>query len=68
MCQHKLVQRHEVYRFQRVYAKHFNVTNQMKSNFATTCNTYSLIQCKIQMICYINSQRLLTVYAKLPYI
>ena len=62
MCQHKLVRRHKVFRFQRFFAKHFNVKNQMKSMFATICNTYSIIQCKIQMICYINSQKIIRVY------
>ena len=32
MCQHKT---REVFRFQKIYAKHFNVKNQMKSMFAT---------------------------------
>ena len=59
MCQHKLVRRREVFRYQRSYAKHFNVKNQMKSMFATICNTYCLIQYKIQMICVINSQKLI---------
>ena len=54
MCQNKLVRR-----FQRIYAKHFNVNNQKKSMFATICNTYCIIQCKIQTICYINSQKLI---------
>ena len=35
MCQRKLVRRHEVFRFQRFYAKHFNVKNEIKSKFAT---------------------------------
>ena len=61
MCQHKHVRRHQILRFQRIYARHFNVTNQIKSMFATTCNTYSTIQCKIQIIRYINSQKLTTV-------
>ena len=61
MCQHKLGPRSEVLKFQRIYAKYFNVKNQMKSMFATICNTYCIIQCKIQMICYINSQKLITV-------
>ena len=37
MCQHKLVRRHEVFRFQRIYVKHFNVTNKIKSMFETIC-------------------------------
>ena len=61
MCQHKLVRCHQVFRFQKIYAKHFNVTNQIKSMFATTSNTYCIIQCKIQLICYINSQKLIRV-------
>ena len=32
--------------------------------FATICNTYCIIQCKIQMICYINSQKHITVKLK----
>ena len=36
----------------------------MKSMFATIYNMYCIIQCKIQMICYINSQKLITVYIK----
>ena len=30
--------------------------------FATICNTYCIIQCKIRMICHINLQKLITVY------
>ena len=37
----------------------------MKSMFATICKTYSTIQCKIQMICYISSQKLIIVYVEL---
>ena len=29
--------------------------------FATICNTYCIIKCKIQIICLINSQKLITV-------
>ena len=36
MCQHKLVRRHEVFRFQRIYAKHLNVTNKIKQ--INVCN------------------------------
>ena len=61
MCQHKLGLRREVMRIQRIYAIHFNVKNLIKSMLATICNTYCIIQCKIQMICYINSQNLITV-------
>ena len=43
---------------------YFNVKNQIKSIFATICNTCCIIQCKIQMICYINSQKLITVYIR----
>ena len=50
MCQHKHGLRREVFRFKRIYAKHFNVSNQMKSIFATICNTYCIIQCKIDLI------------------
>ena len=31
------------------------------SIFETICNTYYVIHCKIQMICYINLQKLITV-------
>ena len=31
------------------------------SNEINVCNTYSIIQCKIQMICYINPNKLITV-------
>ena len=57
MCQHKLVRSGEFFRFKRIYAKNFNVKNQMKSMFATIYNTYCIMYCKIQMICYINSQK-----------
>ena len=30
--------------------------------FVTICNTHCVINCKIQMICSINSQKLITVY------
>ena len=33
----------------------------MKSVFATVCNVYRIIHCKIQMICLINSQKLIKV-------
>ena len=62
ICQHTWVKDNEVLKFQRTSAKHFNVKNQIKSMFATICNTYCIIQCKIPMICLINSQRFITVY------
>ena len=52
ICQHKVVRRHQVFRFQRIYAKHFNVKNQMKQIFTTICNMYCIIQCKVQMNCW----------------
>ena len=55
---------HEVFRFQRIYAKYFNVRNQIKSMFSTICNTYCIIQCKIKIICYINSQKLIAVQCR----
>ena len=57
MCQHKLSRRYEVLKFLKIFTKHFDVKNQIKSMFATICNTYSIIHCKIQMICLINSQK-----------
>ena len=62
MCQHKFGQRWRVMKFQRMYAKHFNKKNQVKSIFATICSTYCIIQCKIKMICLIYSQKLITVH------
>ena len=59
MCQHKLGWRWEGLKFQMISSKHFNVKNQIKSVFATVCNTYCIIHCKIQMNCLINSQSLL---------
>ena len=35
ICQHTWVKGNEVLKFQRIYAKHFNVENQIKSVFAT---------------------------------
>ena len=58
ICQHKSGLRRDVMRFQRVYAKHFNVKKQIKSVFATICNTYCTIHCKIQMIFLINLKKL----------
>ena len=43
-------------------AKHFNVKNPIKSMFVTICNAYFIIKFKIQMICFIISQKLITVY------
>ena len=62
ICQHTLVESNEALKFQRIYAKHLNVENQLKSVFATVCNKYSIIRCKIQIICLINSQKLIIVY------
>ena len=61
ICQHTLVKDNEVFKFQRIYAKHFNTKNRIKSVFATICNTYYIIQCKIYMICLINSKKRITV-------
>ena len=36
--------------------------NQMKSMFATICNTYCIIQCKIRIIYLIYSKKLVIVY------
>ena len=47
--------------FKNQYDNLFNVKNQIKSIFAAICNMYSIIHCKIQLICLINSQKLLTV-------
>ena len=44
-------------KFQRIFAKHFNVKNQIKFMFATVWNIYCIIHCKIHMICLINSQK-----------
>ena len=62
ICQHKLDRKWEVFKFQRIYAKHFNVKNQMKSMFAKIRSTYCIIHHKIQMICLIDLQKLITVY------
>ena len=64
MCQHKLARREEVFRFQRIYAKHFNVKNQIKSMFAYICNTYCIIQSKFAKAYYSavqNNQRFQTI-------
>ena len=58
MCQHKLVWRHKVFRFQRILCETFQCK---KSNKINVCNTYCKINCKIQMICLINSLELITV-------
>ena len=60
ICQHIWAEDNEVLRFQRIPAKHFNVKNQIKSVFATVYNKYYAIHCKIQMICWMNSQKLIT--------
>ena len=59
--QHTWVKNNEFLRFQSISAKHFNVKNQMVSVFATVFNAYCIIHCNIQMICLINSQKLITV-------
>ena len=72
ICQHIWLKDNEILIFQRISAKHFNIKNQIKSAFVKICNTYCIIQCKIQMICYINSQKLiigqsLKQFVKTPY-
>ena len=62
MCQYKLGRRWENLKFQWIYAKHFNVKNQIESMFATICNTYCIIHCKIKIICLINLQKLNSVH------
>ena len=47
-------------RFQNFSAKHFNVK---KSNKISVCNTYCIIQCKFQIICLMNLQKLITVWS-----
>ena len=61
--QHTWVEGNEVLNFQMIFVKHFNVKNQIKLMFATLCKTYCIIHYKIQMICLINSQNLITVYS-----
>ena len=63
ICQHTLVEDNEVLIFQSISAKHLNKihNNQIKSVFATFCNTYCIIHWKIQIICLINSEKLITV-------
>ena len=65
LCQHKLGRRKEVLKFQKISAKIFNVRNQMKSMFATICNKYCIIHCKIKIICLMNSQKLITVFVRI---
>ena len=59
--QHTWVEDNEFLRFQGISAKHLNVKNQIELMFATICNTFCIIHCKIQMICFINSQELISV-------
>ena len=44
-------------KFQEIYAKHFNIKNQIKSMFAAVCITYYIFHCKTQMNLSINSQK-----------
>ena len=62
MCQHKPILKKEIFIFQKIYAKHFNLENRIKSMFATIFNKCCIIQCKIQIFCLVNSQKLITVY------
>ena len=50
----------KVLKFQRISAKHFIVKIQIKFVFATACNTYCIIHCKIQMNFLTISQKLIT--------
>ena len=62
ICQYTNIEDNEGLKLQMFYVKHFNVKNKIKSIFATICNTYRIIQYKIQMICLINSQKNLLMY------
>ena len=60
-CQHNWIENNEVLKFQKISGKHSNVKKQIKSVFATVCNTYCIICRKIQMIFFDNSKKLVTV-------
>ena len=48
ICQHIWVEDNEVLRFQWISAKRFNVKkSQIELVFATVCNAYCIIHCKI---------------------